>query len=145
MFFESLSCANLCGQQKSISQNQMQKDFKRTCKGLLQNTASIFLHPLSAQLLVTSVRSVRTKVRSARTDVSKRQNNWIAEKRCCILPQFCLLFPQPEKGLQQIQGSIAEFPVGVGKSRISGGTADEVAFDGSFTHCRIISHYNAPA
>ncbi len=53
----------------------------------MQNTASIFLHPLSAQLLVTSVRSVRTKVRSARTDVSKRQNNWIAEKRCCILQQ----------------------------------------------------------
>ena len=87
MFFESLSCANFCGQQKSISQNQIQKDFKRTCKGLLQNTASIFLHPLSAQLLVTSVRSVRTKVRSARTDVSKRQNNWIAEKGCCILQQ----------------------------------------------------------
>lgn len=87
MFFESLSCANLCGQQKSTSQNQIQKDFKRICKGLLQNTASIFLHPLSAQLLVTSVRSVRTKVRSARTDVSKRQNNWIAEKGCCILQQ----------------------------------------------------------
>ena len=64
---------------KSISQNQIQKDFKRICKGLLQNTASIFLHPLSAQLLVTSVRSARTEVRSARTDVSKRQNNWIAE------------------------------------------------------------------
>ncbi len=56
-------------------------------KGAVVNTASIFLYPLSAQLLVTSVRSARTEVRSARTDVSKRQNNWITENRCYILQQ----------------------------------------------------------
>ena len=58
----------------------------------MQNTASIFLHPLSAQLLVTSVRSTRTEVRSARTDVSKRQNNWITENRCYILQQPLIFF-----------------------------------------------------
>ena len=119
------------------------------CKSRKTGTAAKYSAYFSASVVCAASRYIctpsRIKIRSDRTVVSKRQNNWIAEKRCCILPQFCLLFPQPEKGLQQIQGSIAEFPVGVGKSRISGGTADEVAFDGSFTHCRIISHYNAPA
>ncbi len=48
--------------------------------------------------------------------------------------------PAAVKCLQQIQGSIPKFFIRIGKGRISGCAPDQITFNRSLAHSRVVSH-----